>query len=68
MADGDKGSKFSTLDTVLTVGAVVAGIFLVLWLVSAVVGVALFVFKVVVLVIVVAILVRVVHFFTRHGD
>jgi len=68
MADDDKGSKLSILDTVLISGAVIAAVFVVLWLLSAVVGVALFVFKLVVLVVVVAIVVRIVHFFTRRRD
>ena len=68
MAEDDKGSKLSVLDTVLVSGAVIAGIFVVLWIFSAVVGTILFVFKLVVLVVVVAVVVRIVHFFTRSRD
>jgi len=69
MSDSDtKGSGLSLLDTVLVVAAVIGGILVVLWLVHAVLGLALFIFKVAILVVVVAVIVRVVHLFTRHGD
>ena len=55
-----------TLDTVLVTAGVVGGVLVVLWLVHAVVGLLLFAFKVAVLVVVVAVVVRLVHLFTRH--
>ncbi|MGA2521868.1 MAG: hypothetical protein ABSG81_13760 [Acidimicrobiales bacterium] len=63
-----KGSGLSLLDTGLVVAAVVGGILVVLWLVHAVLGLALFVFKVAILVIVVAVIVRLVHRVTRSGS
>jgi hypothetical protein len=63
-----KGSKLSVVDTVLIAGVVVGGILVALWIFRAVVGVALFAFKFIVLVIVVAVIVRVVHLFSRHKD
>ncbi len=63
-----KGSGLSLLDTTLVVAAVVVGIFVVLWLAHAVLGLALFLFKIAILVVVVAVIVRVVHLFTRRGD
>jgi len=63
-----KGSGLSLLDTGLLVAAVVGGIFVVLWLAHAVVGLILFAFKVAILVVVVAVIVRLVHIFTRKGD
>jgi hypothetical protein len=68
MADDSKGSKLSVLDTVLVSAAVIAGIFVVLWIVSAVVGTLLWIFKIAVLVVLVAVVVRVVHFFARSRD
>ncbi len=67
MADDAKGSKLKVLDTVLVSGAVVAGVLIALWIFHAVLGLALFLFKIVVLVILVAVVVRLVHFFTRRG-
>ncbi len=54
-----------TLDTVLVTAGVVGGVLVVLWLVHAVIGLALFVFKVAILVVVVAVVIRLVHLFTR---
>ncbi|HZU79140.1 MAG TPA: hypothetical protein VE991_04430 [Acidimicrobiales bacterium] len=54
-----------TLDSALVVAGVIGGIFVVLWAVRAVVGLALFAFKVVVFVVVVALIVRLVHLVTR---
>ena len=69
MSNSDtKGSGLSLLDTALVVAAVVGGIFVVLWLAHAVLGLVLFVFKIAILVVVVAVIVRVVHAFTRRGD
>ena len=63
-----KGSGMSLLDAALVVAAVVVGIFVVLWLAHAVLGLVLFAFKIAILVVVVAVIVRVVHLFTRHRD
>jgi len=63
-----KRSKLSVVDTVLISGAVIGAILIALWVFRAVVGVALFAFKIFVLVVVVAVIVRVVHFFTRNRD
>ena len=63
-----KGSGLSLLDTALVVAAVVGGIFVVLWLVHAVIGLALFAFKIAILVVVVAVIVRVFHSLSRRGD
>ena len=68
MAEDSKGSKLSVVDTVLVSAAVIAGIFVVLWIVSAVVGTLLWIFKIAVLVVLVAVVVRIVHFFTRSRD
>jgi hypothetical protein len=55
----------SMLDTVLVTAGVVGGVFIVLWIVRAVAGLVLFAFKVAILVVVVAVVVRLVHLFTR---
>jgi len=69
MSDNEtKGSGLSVLDTALVVAAVIGGIFVLLWIAHAVLGVVLFAFKVVILVVVVAVIVRVVHAFSRHKD
>ncbi|MGD0380323.1 MAG: hypothetical protein ABSC30_10105 [Acidimicrobiales bacterium] len=69
MSDSDtKGSRFGLFDTALLVAAVVGGIFVVLWLAHAVFGLVLFVFKLAILVVVIAVIVRLVHAFTRSGD
>ncbi len=68
MSDSDtKGSGLSLLDTALVVAAVVGGIFVVLWLAHAVIGLVLFAFKIAILVVVVAVIVRIVHAFSRSG-
>lgn len=58
--------KLGVVDTVLISGAVVGGILVALWIFRAVVGIALFAFKIVVLVIVVAVVIRVIHLFSRN--
>ena len=63
-----KGSGLSLLDAALVVAAVIVGIFFVLWIAHAVLGLVLFAFKIAILVVVVAVIVRIVHAFTRHGD
>jgi len=62
-----RGSGMGVLDTVLVTAAVLGGIFVVLWAVRAVAGLILFAFKLVILVVVVAVIVRLVHLFTRSG-
>jgi hypothetical protein len=69
MSNSDtKRSGLSLLDTALVVAAVVGGIFVVLWLAHAVLGLALFAFKIAILVVVVAVIVRIVHIFSSRGD
>jgi hypothetical protein len=69
MSDSEtKGSGLSVLDTALVVAAVIGGIFVVLWIAHAVLGVVLLAFKLVILVVVVAVIVRIVHVFSRHRD
>lgn len=60
-----RGGAISTLDKALVAAGVVGGILVILWAVHAVLGLALFAFKVAVLVVVVALAVRLVHVFTR---
>jgi hypothetical protein len=59
------GGRLSTLDKALVGAGVIGGVLVVLWLISAVAHVVLFVFKIAILVIVVALIVRLVHLFTR---
>ena len=61
-----RSGGISTLDTALVVAGIVGGIFVLLWVVKAVVGLALFAFKIAVLMVVVALIVRLVHVFTRR--
>ena len=69
MSDSEtKGSGLSVLDTALVVAAVIGGIFVVLWIAHAVLGLFLLAFKLVILVVVVAVIVRIVHAFSRHKD
>jgi len=70
MGDVEKsrGSGLSLLDTALVAAAVIGGVLVVLWVVRAVAGLFLFAFKLVILVVVVAVIVRIVHLFTRRGD
>jgi hypothetical protein len=63
-----KGSRLSVLDTALIAGGVVVGILVVLWIVRAVAGLFLFAFKLAILVVVVAIIVRIVHLFSRRNS
>jgi hypothetical protein len=66
MSDSDtKGSGLSLLDGALVVAGIVGGILVVLWVVRAIAGVVLFAFKVAILVVVVAVIIRLVHLFTR---
>jgi len=60
-----KGSGLTLLDTGLVVAGVIGAVLVVLWLAHAVLGLALFAFKLVILVVVVAVIVRLVHMFTR---
>ena len=69
MSDSDtKRSGLSVLDTALVVAAVIGGIFVVLWIAHAVLGLVLFTFKIVILVVIVAVIVRIVHAVSRRGD
>jgi hypothetical protein len=67
-AKDTKGSGLSVLDTALVVAAVVGGIFVVLWIAHAVIGLVLLAFKVAILVVIVAVIVRIVHAFGRNRD
>jgi hypothetical protein len=60
-----KSGGLSLVDSALAVAAVVGGILVVLWLVHAVIGVALFAFKLIVLVVLVALGLRLWHLVTR---
>jgi hypothetical protein len=69
MSDSDtKRSGMSVLDTALVVAAVIGGIFVVLWIAHAVLGLVLFAFKIAILVVIVAVIVRIVHAVSRRGD
>jgi hypothetical protein len=63
-----KRSGLSLLDTALVAAAVIGGIFVVLWVAHAVVGLVLFAFKVAILAVVVFAVVRLFHRFSRRGD
>ncbi|HXW33623.1 MAG TPA: hypothetical protein VEJ87_03525 [Acidimicrobiales bacterium] len=63
-----KKGGHGVLDTVLIAGAVVAGIFIVLWIAKAVLGTALFVFKIAILVVVVALVIRLFHWIRGGKD
>ena len=60
-----RSGGMSTLDKGLVLAGIVGGVFVLLWVVRAVVGLALFTFKIVILVVVVALIVRLVHLFSR---
>ncbi|HTT86496.1 MAG TPA: hypothetical protein VMF60_03930 [Acidimicrobiales bacterium] len=70
MSDGEKtrGSGLGLLDTALVAAAVIGGVLVVLWVVRAVAGLFLFAFKLAILVVVVAVIVRIVHLFSRRGS
>ncbi|MHB8439141.1 MAG: hypothetical protein ACYDD4_08270 [Acidimicrobiales bacterium] len=61
-----RSRSLSTLDKGLVLAGIVGGVFVVLWAVRAVVGIALFAFKVAVFVVVVVLIARLVHHFTRQ--
>ena len=60
-----KGSRVSTLDTVLVAAAVIGGVLVALWVLKAVAGLVLFAFKLAILVVVVLVIVRIVRMFSR---
>ncbi len=60
-----KRGGLRTVDRALAVAGVVGGIFVILWVVSAVGHLVLDAFKIVILVVVVALVVRLIHLFTR---
>ncbi len=62
-----RGSGVGVLDAVLVTAAVVGGVLVVLWVLKAVAGVILFAFKLAVLVVVVAVIIRIVHLFSRRN-
>jgi hypothetical protein len=61
-----KGSRVSVLDTVLVTAAVVGGVLVLLWALKAVAGLILFAFKLAIIVVVVAVIIRIIHAFSRH--
>jgi hypothetical protein len=63
-----KGSRLSVLDTALVAAAVVGGIFVVLWIMHAVLGWILFAVKIAVLVVIVVVFARIVHAVRRSRD
>jgi hypothetical protein len=69
MSDIEKrsGSGVSLVDTALIAAGVVGGILVILWVLHAVVGVILFVFKVAIVIVVIAAVVRLVHRMSRHS-
>ncbi|HAM01301.1 MAG TPA: hypothetical protein DCQ30_03610 [Acidimicrobiaceae bacterium] len=58
--------RMSTLDKALVGAGVVGGVFVILWVAHAVLGLVLFAIKVAVLVVAVALVVRLVHVFSRR--
>jgi hypothetical protein len=69
MSDVEKsrGSGIGLVDAVLVTAAVVGGILVLLWVLHAVVGIILFVFKVAIVIVVVAVIIRLVHHVTRRS-
>jgi hypothetical protein len=63
-----RGSRVGVLDAVLVTAAVVGGVLVLLWAVKAVAGLILFAFKLAILVVVVAVIIRVVHAFSRRHN
>jgi hypothetical protein len=63
-----KGSRLGLIDTLIVAGAVVGGIFVLLWALRIAAGLFFFAFKVAVLVVVVVAVIRLVHLFTRNRD
>ncbi len=61
-----KGSGVGVLDAVLVTAAVVGGVLVLLWALKVVAGLILFAFKLAILVVVVAVIVRIVHIFSRR--
>ena len=61
-----KGSRVSVLDTVLVTAAVVGGVLVLLWALKAVAGLILFAFKLAIIVVVVAVIIRIIHAFSRN--
>lgn len=57
-----------TVDRLLVGAGVVGGVLVVLWAVHAVIGIALWVFKVAIIVVVVAAVVRLVHLLSRKSS
>ena len=60
-----RSGRLSVMDKALVGAGVVGGVLVVLWVAHAVLGLVLFAFKVVLLVVVVAVIVRLVHLFSR---
>ena len=63
-----RAGGLSTVDKLLLTAGVVGGIFVILWVAKAVVGLVLLAFKVAILVVVVLAVVRLVHLFSRRSS
>ncbi|MDE3085310.1 MAG: hypothetical protein KGJ77_00975 [Acidobacteriota bacterium] len=62
-----RAGGLSTVDKLLVTAGVVGGIFVVLWVARAVVGLFLLVCKIAILVVVILAVVRLLHLFSRRG-
>ena len=61
-----RAGRLSTVDKLLVTAGVVGGVFVVLWVARAVVGLVLLALKVVILVVVIMAVLRLVHLFSRR--
>ncbi len=62
-----RGSGVGVLDAVLVTAAVVGGVLVLLWALKVVAGLILFAFKLAIIVVVVAVIIRIVHLFSRRS-
>jgi hypothetical protein len=62
-----RGSGVGVLDAVLVTAAVVGGVLVLLWALRVVAGLILFAFKLAIIVVVVAVIIRIVHIFSRRN-
>ena len=62
-----RGSGVGVLDAVLVTAAVVGGVLGLLWALRVVAGLILFAFKLAIIVVVVAVIIRIVHIFSRRN-
>jgi hypothetical protein len=63
-----KGSGISVLDTVLVAGAVIVGIFVLLWALRIAASLFFFAFKIAIVVLVVMAVIRLYHLFSRRSS